>query len=164
MALEIEHKFLLVNDDWRSEVKKSVYYKQGYLSSSPLSSVRVRISENQAWLNIKSATIGSFRQEFEYEIPLADANSILDELCLKPLIEKTRHFIEHAPHLWEIDEFTGDNAGLIVAEIELTDIGEAFARPDWLGKEVTDDIRYYNNCLAKNPYKNWSNLPADEIT
>jgi adenylate cyclase len=155
MALEIEHKFLLANDDWRSEVKNSVRYKQGYLSSSPLSSVRVRISDNQAWLNIKSATIGSFRQEFEYEIPLADANSILDELCVKPLIEKTRYFIARAPHIWEIDEFSGDNAGLIVAEIELTNIGEAFVRPNWLGKEVTDDIRYYNNCLCKNPYKNW---------
>ncbi len=164
MALEIEHKFLLANDDWRSEVKKSVFYKQGYLSSSPLSSVRVRISDSQAWLNIKSATIGSFRHEFEYEIPLADANSILDELCVKPLIEKTRYFIEQAPHLWEIDEFTGDNAGLIVAEIELTDIGEAFAKPSWLGKEITDDIRYYNNCLANNPYKNWRNYPAAEKT
>ena len=157
MALEIEHKFLLANDDWRNEVKKSVYYKQGYLSSSPLSSVRIRISDTQAWLNIKSATIGSYRQEFEYEIPLADANTILDELCLKPLIEKTRYFIEHDAHLWEIDEFTGENTGLIVAEIELTEIGEAFTRPHWLGKEVTYDSRYYNNCLTKNPYKNWQN-------
>jgi adenylate cyclase len=155
MALEIEHKFLLVNDDWRKEIKRSVHYKQGYLSSGPMSSVRVRISDTQAWLNIKSATIGTHRQEFEYEIPLTDANSILDELCFKPLIEKMRHFIHRDQHLWEIDEFVGDNAGLIVAEIELVQIGEFFAKPSWLGVEVTEDLRYYNNNLSKYPYKDW---------
>ncbi len=155
MALEVEHKFLLANDTWRDEIKHSVHYKQGYLSSSPLSSVRVRISDSHAWLNIKSATIGSYRQEFEYEIPLTDANAILDELCHKPLVEKMRHFVYRDQHVWEIDEFMGDNAGLIVAEIELSQIGESFEKPAWLGQEVTDDLRYYNNNLTKNPFKDW---------
>lgn len=156
MAIEIEHKFLLANEDWRGEVDHSIRYRQGYLSGSPLSSVRVRTSDNYAWLNIKSATIGTHRHEFEYEIPLADAQTLLDELCQKPLIEKTRHFVHRGGHMWEIDEFSGDNAGLIVAEIELSQIGEYFDKPDWIGAEVTDDLRYYNNNLSKNPYKNWN--------
>jgi adenylate cyclase len=155
MSLEIEHKFLLANDSWRTEISRSVHLKQGYLSSSPLSSVRVRISDDQAWINIKSATIGSFRQEFEYAIPQQDANAILDELCNKPLIEKIRHYVHREPFVWEIDEFLGENSGLIVAEIELTQIGEYFAKPDWLGMEVTEDIRYYNNNLSQHPFKNW---------
>ena len=155
MALEIEHKFLLADDSWRNEISHSVLYKQGYLSSGALGSVRVRISDKQAWLNIKSATIGSSRQEFEYEIPLSDANTLLEDLCFKPFIEKTRHFIYHDQHTWEIDEFSGDNDGLIVAEIELMEIGESFAKPSWLGNEVTADIRYYNNNLTKHPFKDW---------
>jgi adenylate cyclase len=155
MAIEVEHKFLLANDDWRGEIDHSVHYKQGYLSSSPLSSVRVRISDSQAWLNIKSATIGTHRQEFEYEIPLSDADSILDELCHKPLVEKIRYFVYRGGHVWEIDEFMGDNQGLIVAEIELSAVGEAFVKPDWVGMEVTDDLRYYNNNLCKHPFKDW---------
>ncbi len=155
MALEIEHKFLLANDDWRDEVSHSVHYKQGYLSSQPTSSVRVRISDSQAWLNIKSATIGNHRQEFEYEIPVSDANTILDDLCHKPLIEKMRHFVQRGQHIWEIDEFMGDNAGLIVAEIELSELEEAFAKPNWVGAEVTADLRYYNNNLVKHPFKEW---------
>ncbi len=156
MALEIEHKFLLVNDGWREEVSHSVYYKQGYLSSQPTSSVRVRISDSQAWLNIKSATIGNHRQEFEYEIPVNDANTILDDLCHKPLIEKIRHFVHRDQHIWEIDEFMGDNAGLIVAEIELAELEESFAKPSWVGAEVTADLRYYNNNLVKHPFKDWA--------
>ncbi|MFI3123545.1 MAG: CYTH domain-containing protein [Methylococcales bacterium] len=155
MALEIEHKFLLANDSWRENVSHSVIYKQGYLSSQATSSIRVRISDKQAWLNIKSATIGTQRSEYEYEIPLSDANEILDNLCLKPVIEKTRHFVKHENHLWEIDEFDGENVGLIVAEIELKAENETFAKPDWIGSEVTQDMRYYNNNLAKNPYSAW---------
>ena len=155
MALEIEHKFLLANEEWRHEIQHSTHYKQGYLSSGENSSVRIRISDHQAWLNIKSATIGNHRQEFEYEIPLADANTLLDELCHKPLVEKIRHFIRREPHIWEIDEFLGDNAGLIVAEIELLQINESFEKPAWIGLEVTEDLRYYNNNLTRNPYKNW---------
>lgn len=155
MAVEIEHKFLLATPQWREQVSRSVLYKQGYLSAQPTSSIRVRISDNQAWLNIKSATIGTQRHEYEYDIPLSDAQEILDTLCAKPLIEKTRHFVTVGGHVWEIDEFFGDNAGLIVAEIELNAQGDVFTRPDWLGEEVTQDLRYYNNNLARNPYKNW---------
>ncbi|MDD4915952.1 MAG: CYTH domain-containing protein [Methylococcales bacterium] len=155
MALEIEHKFLLADDSWRTEISHAVLYKQGYLSSSPLGSIRVRISDEHAWLNIKSATIGASRLEFEYEIPLTDANTLLDELCCKPLVEKIRHFVQRGSHTWEIDEFLGDNAGLIVAEIELPEIGAAFDRPQWLGQEVTSDMRYYNNNLTRHPFKDW---------
>jgi adenylate cyclase len=154
MAIEIEHKFLLANEDWRRSIQKSVKYKQGYLSSQPTSSIRIRISDNQAWLNIKSATIGTQRLEFEYEIPLPDAEEIINKLCGK-LIEKIRHFITHDRNIWEIDEFEGDNQGLIVAEIELAEVGQKFIKPDWLGAEVTQDLRFYNNNLAINPYKNW---------
>ncbi|MEI7795503.1 MAG: CYTH domain-containing protein [Methylococcaceae bacterium] len=155
MAQEIEHKFLLANDDWREHVSHSVIYKQGYLSSQPTSSIRVRISDSEAWLNIKSATIGTQRSEYEYEIPLADAHEILNNLCLKPVIEKTRHFVTHENHVWEIDEFDGENEGLIVAEIELDAVGESFSKPDWIGAEVTQDVRYYNNNLAREPYCQW---------
>jgi len=157
MAIEIEHKFLLANDDWRDCVTHSVRYRQGYLSSQPTSSIRVRTSNEHAWLNIKSATIGTHRHEYEYEIPLADANEILNTLCKKPLIEKTRYFVQDNGHTWEIDEFDGDNQGLIVAEIELSEIGKAFVKPAWLGAEVTDDLRYYNNNLSQHPYSEWKN-------
>lgn len=156
MAMEIEHKFLLASDAWRQKIHHSSDYKQGYLSSSPLNSIRVRVAGKQAWLNIKSATIGNHRHEFEYEIPLSDAETLLNELCHKPLIEKTRHFVHHAGHVWEIDEFSGDNAGLIVAEIELSELDEQFEKPHWLGEEVTHDMRYYNNNLCRHPYKDWS--------
>lgn len=155
MALEIEHKFLLANEEWRSQVEKSVYFKQGYLSSTKQNSIRVRISDTNAWINIKSAVIGTHRLEYEYEIPLSDAKEILDELCHKPLIEKQRHYITHANNIWEIDEFMGENSGLIVAEVELSEIGENFDRPSWIGAEVTHDLRYYNNSLCQNPYANW---------
>jgi len=156
MPQEIEHKFLLKNDNWKTEISKSVQYKQGYLISDKTRSVRIRTSDNQAWLNIKSATIGTSRQEFEYEIPFDEGLEILTTLCEKPIIEKIRHFVTFKQHLWEIDVFSGDNLGLTVAEVELSAIGESFEKPNWLGKEVTEDIRYYNNSLCKNPYKNWS--------
>lgn len=155
MAIEIERKFLLANEDWRQAVDKSVYYKQGYLSSQPTASIRVRISDEEAWLNIKSATIGVQRLEFEYNIPLQDAENIISLLCKKPIIEKTRHFVHFDDELWEIDEFVGDNEGLVVAEIELPDADKLFSKPSWLGHEVTFDLRYYNNNLVQNPYKNW---------
>jgi adenylate cyclase len=155
MAIEIEHKFLLANDDWREHVSHFVKYRQGYLSSLATSSIRVRTSNDQAWLNIKTATIGTHRHEYEYEIPMADANEILTNLCRKPLIEKTRYFVTDNNFLWEIDEFEGDNQGLIVAEIELDATGQSFSKPLWLGREVTEDLRYYNNNLALHPYSEW---------
>lgn len=155
MATEIEHKFLLANDDWRDEIDKSVYYKQGYLNANKQSSVRVRIADDKAWINIKSATLGTQRQEYEYLIPVSDANEMLDTLCDKPLIEKTRHFVTYEGYLWEIDEFANENQGLIVAEVELSSVGELFSKPAWLGLEVSEDVRYYNNMLAKQPYSTW---------
>ena len=130
MAIEIEHKFLLTNDSWRNQVSRSLHYKQGYLVSDSISSVRVRISDDQAWLNIKSATIGIQRHEYEYAIPVQDANELITNLCRKPLIEKIRHFVIIGKHTWEIDEFSGDNQGLIVAEIELSEVNETFIKPD----------------------------------
>jgi adenylate cyclase len=155
MAIEIEHKFLLANNNWREYVTHSIKYRQGYLSSQATSSIRIRISNDNAWLNIKSATIGTHRHEYEYEIPLEDANEIINDLCRKPIIEKTRHFIIDDGNTWEIDEFDGDNEGLIVAEIELSEIGKSFSKPSWLGDEVTNDLRYYNNNLATCPYSEW---------
>lgn len=155
MAIEIEHKFLLANDNWREHISRSVRYRQGYLSSQPTSSIRVRTSNDRAWLNIKTATIGTHRHEYEYEIPPADANEILDSLCKKPLIEKVRYFVTDNGNLWEIDEFEGENQGLIVAEIELDETGQTFSKPPWIGLEVTGDLRYYNNNLAIHPYSEW---------
>jgi adenylate cyclase len=155
MAKEIERKFTIKNDSWRQHVKKQSYYRQGYMSNTTRASVRVRIADDKAYLNIKSATLGIFRHEYEYEIPVHDAQEMLDTLCEKPLIEKTRYFVGHAGKTWEVDVFDGDNAGLIVAEIELSDELESFAIPDWAGEDVSHDVRYYNVSLVKHPYKDW---------
>ncbi len=155
MAIEIERKFLLANEGWRALVSKSIHYRQGYLNSDAHSSVRIRVSDDTAKINIKSATIGSARQEYEYDIPATDAHELLNTLCHKPLIEKTRHLVVIKQHTWEIDEFAGENQGLIVAEIELSAVDETFEKPDWIGAEVTEDIRYYNNQLTKKPYTRW---------
>ncbi len=155
MAIEIEHKFLLANEKWRNHISRSATMRQGYLTSNSNSSVRVRISGEKAWLNIKSATAGNQRHEYEYEIPAHDADEIMNTLCRKPLIEKVRHYVVHDNHTWEIDAFSGENEGLIVAELELSKQNEEFTIPDWIGKEVTDDLRYYNNNLSKHPYHTW---------
>jgi len=155
MAIEIERKFLLANDNWRALVSKSINYRQGYLNSDEHSSVRIRVSDDTAKLNIKSVTIGAQRHEYEYDIPADDAHELLNTLCHKPLIEKTRHIVVIKQHTWEIDEFLGKNLGLCVAEIELSQVDEFFEKMDWVGEEVTEDKRYYNNQLAKNPYTRW---------
>ncbi len=155
MALEIERKFLVRGDRWRDRVSRQCRIRQGYLNPAEGCSVRVRSADGRGWLNIKSVTIGAQRHEYEYEIPYRDAEEMLDTLCRRPLIEKTRHFVEHEGHLWEIDVFDGDNAGLVVAEIELNHPDEPFVKPAWIGREVTDDPRYYNTCLSQNPYRNW---------
>lgn len=155
MATEIERKFLLKNDAWREEADAGVRMRQGYLIGAAKASVRVRISGDKAYLNIKSATLGVQRQEYEYAIPVHDADELLDTLCEQPLIEKTRYHVQHGDHTWEVDVFAGDNQGLIVAEIELSDADEDFERPLWLGEEVSHDTRYYNVCLVKHPYKDW---------
>lgn len=156
MATEIEHKFLIRDDRWRRQIESAVWMRQGYLTSDARCSVRVRVADGRGFLNLKSGTLGIQRSEYEYPIPLAEAEEILDTLCEKPLLEKTRHYLRHGEHLWEIDEFAGDNAGLIVAEVELKHPEEPFARPDWLGEEVSHDIRYYNSQLVRVPYSRWS--------
>lgn len=160
MAVEIEHKFLVRDERWRREVERSVRMRQGYLTSDARCSVRVRVAGEQGHLNVKSGTLGIQRSEYEYPIPLAEAEEMLDTLCEQPLLEKTRHFVRFGGHLWEIDEFEGDNTGLIVAEVELSRTDEPFDRPDWLGEDVSHDIRYYNSQLARHPYRTWS-CPSD---
>ncbi len=153
MGTEIERKFLVTSDEWRAGAQ-SRRLVQGYLSRDPERTVRVRIDGEKAALTIKGKSAGATRAEFEYEIPLADAELLLP-LCLSPLIDKVRHLVMHEGHQWEIDEFASDNAPLIVAELELSSEDEAFARPEWLGAEVTDDARYFNSQLAVKPYSRW---------
>ena len=167
MAIEIERKFLLKNDDWKRLVSKSFVIKQGYLQSGlnpeQKSSVRIRISNQQANINVKSANPTMVRQEYEYPIPLEDAEQMLGTLCDAVIIEKTRYHVMYpskntsneASHLWEIDVFKNENKGLQIAEIELSRADELFQIPDWIGDEVTDDKRYYNNALLINPYNMW---------
>ena len=156
MATEIERKFLLVSDAWRALISRSEFFRQGYLSSSKRASVRVRIADDTATLNIKGMTLGVQRPEYEYEIPLPDATELLDQLCERPLIEKTRHFVELGGKLWEIDEFHGDNAGLIVAEVELDAPDDVIPMPAWAGADVSHLERYYNVRLTQYPYSQWS--------
>lgn len=160
MALEIERKYRLLNDAWRVLVERRVTMRQGYLTQiGSAASVRVRLEGDSATLNIKQAVLGMARAEYEYAIPVADAEQLLDTLC-RGRVEKYRHYVHHAGHLWEIDEFLGDNAGLVVAEIELERQDEGFAMPPWLGAEVTDDARYYNHALAERPYRLWKDADA----
>ena len=154
MAQEIERKFRVANDDWRAMATSSSSLKQGYLSSSAEATVRVRLEDNLGTLTIKSKTKGITRNEFEYAIPAQEAKELL-MLCKGPLIEKIRYRILQENHTWEIDVFEGDNDGLIIAEIELTSEDDYFAKPQWLGKEVSGDSRYYNSNLATHPYVKW---------
>lgn len=156
MPIEIERKFLLADEGWRELVVRSSRIRQGYMGKADKASVRIRIQGASANINIKSATLGMRRQEYEYVIPLDEAEEMLDTLCNTPQIDKTRFIVEHDGHTWEIDEFYGDNQGLLVAEVELTAEDEGFSRPDWLGEEVTEDPRYYNVNLIRHPFKDWS--------
>lgn len=155
MGLEIERKFLLKNNSWREKVSTSKLIRQGYLAPLDTSSVRVRIEDDKANINIKSAQLGIKRMEYEYAIPMSDALEMLEQLCRKPQVHKTRHIVIVDAHVWEIDEFYDENQGLVVAEIELDNENEAFVKPDWLGEEVSHDPRYYNVSLIKNPYNKW---------
>ncbi|MCG5531371.1 CYTH domain-containing protein [Halorhodospira halochloris] len=155
MAQEIERKFLLKNDDWRDYADSGQAMRQGYLIGAEKASIRVRTAADRAWLNIKSATLGVERLEYEYEIPLTDAEEMLESLCERPLIEKVRYEVAWHGDVWEIDVFEGDNAGLVVAEIELEDPQQQFTLPPWVGEEVSDDPRYYNVCLVKHPFSQW---------
>ncbi len=155
MGIEIERKFLVMGDAWRHEVAKQTRFSQGYLSREPARTVRVRIAGEQAFLTIKGATHGATRAEFEYAVPLADAQQML-AMCDGPVVEKIRHLCPFEGMTWEVDEFLGANAGLVVAEIELASEGQVFAKPAWLGAEVTGDGRYVNANLAVNPFTGWS--------
>jgi len=154
MALEIERKFKVANDSWRDSVTRSTSLRQGYVSTNPEATVRVRLENGVGTLTIKSKTKGISRNEFEYDIPSSEATQLL-RLCEGPLIEKARHRVTIGQHTWEIDEFIGDNQGLIIAEIELSSEDESFEKPAWLGKEVSDDARYYNSSLVAHPYNQW---------
>lgn len=162
MGIEIERKFLTRSDGWRARAHEVVPMAQGYINDRGAvaegrqqASVRVRIAGSRAFLNLKSREPGHTRQEFDYEIPVADAEALL-ALCAGGRVEKRRHLVRFRDHLWEVDEFLGENAGLVVAEIELDDPDEAFERPDWVGAEVTHESRYFNLALAERPYSAWS--------
>jgi adenylate cyclase len=152
LAVEIERKFRVTGDAWRND--SGVLYRQGYLNRDKLRTVRIRIAGSAAFLTIKGKSTGATRAEFEYPVPMDDAQALL-ALCDGPLIEKTRYIVLHAGHRWEVDEFAGDNAGLVVAELELSAEDEAFERPAWLGPEVTQDARYFNSNLATQPFCTW---------
>jgi CYTH domain-containing protein len=153
VATEIERKFLVTGTAWRQP--DAIRFCQGYLNRDKERTVRVRLAGEQAFLTIKGITRGMSRAEFEYAIPVADAEQLL-QLCHTPLINKMRHIVLHNGTRWEVDEFLGENAGLVVAEVELEREDQPFDRPDWLGGEVTDDPRYYNSNLASNPYSKWA--------
>ena len=155
MGVEIERKFLPSGDAWR-QLGEPVLLRQGYLCSDPERTVRVRIEGEEGRLTIKSKGSGVRRGEWEYPIPLPEAQELLDTLCERPLVEKYRRRIEHAGFTWEVDEFLGENAGLVVAEIELPSEDTVFARPDWIGQEVSGDKRYYNSSLIRFPYSQWT--------
>ena len=156
MAQEIERKFLVANSTWRENAEGTLY-RQGYVPTQSKTTVRVRVAGDRGYLTIKGPSQGISRSEYEYEIPLSDAEAMLAEICHPPLIEKRRYKIQMDGHLWEVDEFLGENAGLVLAEIELSSEAETFAHPTWLGEEVSHDPRYRNAYLAKQPYSTWSN-------
>ncbi len=156
MALEIERKFL-VDLNKLGNLANGIEIKQGYINTADNTVVRVRIKGKKTYLTIKGENNAATRLEFEYEIPYEDGIEMLEKLCLKPIIDKTRYEINYDKHLWEIDVFYGENNGLVIAEVELEDENEELTLPTWITKEVTTDIRYYNNQLMKNPFKNWNN-------
>lgn len=152
MAVEIERKFLVMGEAWRDA--PAVYYSQGYLNREKDRTVRVRIAGDEAFLTVKGVSTGAARAEFEYSIPLWDARDLL-ALCEQPLIEKYRRKILYEGFIWEVDEFLGENQGLVIAEIELPAEDTPFTKPDWVGEEVTHDSRYFNSALAVSPWCDW---------
>jgi adenylate cyclase len=154
MPLEIERKFLVKSNAFKVGARP-VPFRQGYLAADQKRTVRVRIAGEQACVTIKGRSVGISRAEYEYGIPVKDAREMLEELCERPLIEKTRYFVEFHGHTWEVDEFEGQNAGLVVAEIELSDEVETFDVPEWIDREVTADHRYSNASLVRHPYNRW---------
>ncbi len=154
MAQEIERKYLLTGDQWRS-LAEGTHYRQGYLSTVKERTVRVRTIGEKGYLTIKGITVGISRLEFEYEIPTDDANELLDELCERPIIEKHRYKIPYGGLVWEVDEFHGVNEGLVIAEVELESDDQAIDVPAWVGEEVSGDPRYFNAALVRCPFNTW---------
>ncbi len=154
MPEEIERKFLVIGDGWR-DAAVGTRFRQGFLSTEPERTVRVRVAGARGSITVKGKTVGAKREEFEYEIPLQDVEQMLDGLCKRPFIEKVRYTLSVGRHVWEIDVFEGENAGLVVAEIELASEDEAFEKPDWAGEEVTHDPRYFNSNLVAKPFRAW---------
>ena len=154
MAQEIERKFLTKSDAWRSNAIGR-FYRQGYLSTVKERTVRIRTIRNEGYITVKGIAKGAARAEYEYEIPVKDANEMLDTLCEQPIIEKMRYEIEHNELIWLVDEFEGVNKGLILVEVELSDENQKIVLPDWVGAEVTGDPNYFNSNLTRNPYLSW---------
>ncbi len=160
MAREIERKFLVKGEAWKQQAFDQKHYAQGYLNDihqpGSKSSIRVRIEGDKGMLNIKSLEIGLSRDEYEYEIPLADAEKMLHTLAVGPIVEKIRYFVQLGQHTWEVDEFLGDNKGLVVAEVEMDSEDQQVEMPEWIGQEVTHIPRYYNVSLSQTPFNQWS--------
>lgn len=165
MAVEIERKFLLRNDDWRPQVRGSAVIRQGYFCRTPLLRARIRIYGDKGFITLKSEPGTRSRHEFEYEIPQADAAEIIRRFSIEPLVTKTRHDVDHAGLRWAVDVFTGPNHGLVLAEVELEHEDQPVPLPDWVGEEVTGDRRYGNSNLARFPFASWGEelLPADVL-
>jgi adenylate cyclase len=162
VAIEIERKFRVLNDGWRAQVSSRTLLRQGYIANTARASVRVRVAGEAGWLSVKSMTRGLSRAEYEAAIPTLEANEMLERLCEGPLVEKWRHIVIYQGSRWEIDEFLGANAGLVIAELELAAEDAVFASPPWLGVEVTHDERFYNFRLSAKPYRCWpENLQAN---
>jgi len=155
MAQEIERKFLPKNDAWRG-LAVGTFYRQGYLSTTKERTVRIRTIKDQGYLTVKGAAKGAVRAEYEYEIPIKDANEMLDRLCERPIIEKERYEIDHKGLIWVVDEFHGENKGLILVEVELSHEDQEIDMPPWVGKEVTGDPKYFNANLIVSPFVRWS--------
>lgn len=156
MGMEIEHKFLVVDDSWREQVTSQTRIVQGYLARTGSVTLRVRIRGDAAYVTIKGASKGISRSEYEYPIPVDDAQAMLDELADGPVVAKVRHLVPVGGHTWEVDVFGGANAPLVMAEVELGADDEEFERPSWAGSDVSDDPRYYNVNLAQTPYSSWA--------
>lgn len=154
MAKEIERKFLMKNNEWRGLVKPTRYC-QAYLNDKNGPTVRIRVQGEKAFLTLKGPTKNGSRLEYEYEVPLEDGMEIIENLATSPVVEKYRYAIPYRGFIWEVDEFLGENSGLIFAEIELTKVDQEFEKPSWIGNEVTDDPRFYNSNLAANPFSQW---------
>ncbi|MCU7926316.1 MAG: CYTH domain-containing protein [Candidatus Thiodiazotropha sp. (ex Dulcina madagascariensis)] len=155
MPLEIERKYLVINDNWKDHVVSQVAIKQGYLATTSKASIRVRLAGEEANLNIKSRTVGLSRSEYEYPILLENAQEMLDNLVAGAVIDKVRYKVRCGDHLWDLDVFHGANRGLLVAEVELSSEEETFQMPDWAGEEVSMDTRYYNASLVNHPFCDW---------